>query len=283
MNNKKLISWVALIAGLAVFSGCFGQPGPKFNLRYTSPMPGAVSKGSVAVQIVDQRPSDKGGVKKNLIGQETNLMGRPISNIYSNQGEEPTTILKKLVSESLASAGYQPVGPMVGVPTLTVALTSFWLTGLKTYTMTLNANLSLSGGSGGTWSEVLAAVGNSTTMGLNFRASIEAGYQTMLNTAVTQLVQKFNGPAFQAAVGTPGAPPPTAPAVAPATAPAAPATAPAAPAAVECKLNSDCPIGQHCSANTCIYECREDRDCSDNQVCDTQNGTCKKAKKKKSK
>ncbi len=164
MNNIKLIFFVALIAGLAVFSGCGPPRGPVGKpLYYTSPLPGAVSKGSVAVQIVDQRPGNQGGVKKRYIGQyvKPDLFGPSKFNLYASESTEPTILMKKLVSECLASAGYQPVEPMVGVPTLTVAMTSFWASGFTSTSLTLNANLSLSGGSGGTWMDNLAATGSS--------------------------------------------------------------------------------------------------------------------------
>ena len=276
MKNKNYVSLVVLIAVSVFVSGCIPHGGIRskntFNLRWTSPMPAAASKGDVAIQVVDQRSGNQGGTTSLLIGKDTSVVQ---SKLWAPAGQEPPTVIKKLVSEALASAGYRPVEPMAGVPTVTVALTSFWTTGFNKYTMTLNANLSLSGGLGGPWSAILMSQSNIQTTVVDFKNNFERGYKEMLDKAVTQLVQHFQSAAFQMAAGATAVPAPTAPAP---TAPAA--TAPAAPltsAVVECKLNSDCPIGKHCSANTCIYECREDRDCATNQVCNTQKGTCETA------
>ncbi|MCC7536923.1 MAG: hypothetical protein IT379_11950 [Deltaproteobacteria bacterium] len=36
----------------------------------------------------------------------------------------------------------------------------------------------------------------------------------------------------------------------------------------ECRLNSDCQMGQVCRAGRCVVECREDRDCEPGNLCD---------------
>ncbi len=38
-------------------------------------------------------------------------------------------------------------------------------------------------------------------------------------------------------------------------------------AAVECRLNSDCPAPQRCDDGACVPECREDRDCRIGEIC----------------
>lgn len=40
----------------------------------------------------------------------------------------------------------------------------------------------------------------------------------------------------------------------------------------ECRLNSDCPVGERCADGACLPECREDRDCPTPETCEV--GVC---------
>lgn len=42
----------------------------------------------------------------------------------------------------------------------------------------------------------------------------------------------------------------------------------------DCRLNSDCPVGNYCQGGRCTFDCREDRDCEGGLACNSQNGRC---------
>ncbi len=44
--------------------------------------------------------------------------------------------------------------------------------------------------------------------------------------------------------------------------------------AKDCRLNSDCPVGNYCQDGRCSFDCREDRDCEGGLTCNNQNGRC---------
>ncbi len=44
--------------------------------------------------------------------------------------------------------------------------------------------------------------------------------------------------------------------------------------AKDCRLNSDCPVGNYCQEGRCTFDCREDRDCEGGLTCNNQNGRC---------
>ncbi|MFH1434387.1 MAG: hypothetical protein ABIJ56_01600 [Pseudomonadota bacterium] len=220
MKKKITISLIAVLAlCLLVFAGC----APRYNLLYTSPPAGAMNQGDIAVEVVNQRPGDKGGANPFMLGQVRNAFGVPIRKLIAREDREPTVLVKTMVSECMAAAGYRPVEPTAGIPKVTVALTSFWCDGYTNYTMTMNANMTLANadGSGATWAETLVAVGNRTI--IMHEKELENGFQMMLNNAVTQLIQKFQSPQFKNAIASMTAPAlvPTPPATAPAPTPPA--------------------------------------------------------------
>ena len=53
-----------------------------------------------------------------------------------------------------------------------------------------------------------------------------------------------------------------------------PSTYQQAPPEAECRMNSDCDVGNYCSDGMCTADCREDRDCSSGETCNTANGRC---------
>ncbi len=221
MKKKPGISLIALLAlCLAVFAGC----APRYNLPYTNPSPGAMNQGDIAVEVVNQRAGDKGGANPFLLGHVRNAFGIPIRKLIAREDREPAALIKTMVSECLANAGYRPVEPTAGIPKITVALTSFWCDGYMNYTMTVNANMTLANadGSGATWADTLVAVGNRTI--IMHEKELENGFQMMLNNAVSQLIQKFQSQQFKNALALLSAP-------APAPTPPAPAPAPTPPAA----------------------------------------------------
>ena len=220
MKSKLTISLIAAVALLlAAIAGC----APRYNLPYTSPQPGAMNQGDIAVEVVNQRPTDKGGTEPFLLGHVRNAFGMPIRKIIAREDREPTALMKTMVSECLAASGYRPVEPTAGIPKITVAITSFWCDGYTNYTMTTNATLTLSqaDGSGAAWSDTLVAVGNRTI--IMHEKELDNGFQMMLNNAVTQLIQKFQSPQFKTALASMAVPAvaPTPPAAAPAPTPPA--------------------------------------------------------------
>ena len=220
MKKQLTISLISVFAlCLAAFAGC----APRYNLPYTIPSPGAMNQGDIAVEVVNQRPGDKGGANPFLLGHVRNAFGMPIRKIIAREDREPTALLKTMVSECLANAGYRPVEPAAGIPQVTVSLTSFWCDGYRNYTMTMNANMTLSNadGSGAAWAESLVAVGNRTI--IMHEKELDNGFKMMLNNAVSQLIQKFQSPQFKNALAsmTAPVPAPTPPATAPAPTPPA--------------------------------------------------------------
>ena len=286
-----MIFWLGFTCVPMVFAGCMIRA--QFNLRYTSPAPSAEQRGSLAVQVIDGRMPGRGGANSLLIGQGTNDFGVVVSSVLAAPGQEPVPVVENLVRETVAHTGYAAVAPGPGVPTLTVTVTSFWLSNAAgTYMMSFEANATLSQGAGSPpiWSNTLTGQGTNRIPRGDFHPAVEGGFQMMLDDAVRNLTQLIQSPEFQTAyvqmsmggqMPVPATPPTVPPAVPPTAPPAVPPQAtppaPSSPATggqAQCQLNSDCPVGQHCAGGACNLQCRENRDCSNNMTCNIQNGRC---------
>lgn len=82
----------------------------------------------------------------------------------------------------------------------------------------------------------------------------------MGSNAVTEAALWLSRAAQQARTGSPS--------------PTSPGATPSYETSGECRMNSDCEVGQFCGNGVCTTECRENRDCLSGQTCNTQNGRC---------
>ncbi len=108
-----------------------------FELSYTKPSNLPAGGKPVVLILLDKRPQDHGGSEPMSVGNVRNAYGMPFSIDVDNP--VPAKTIKSLVSDSLKSAGYEPVQEGQNAPELTATITNMWFDGYVGY----NANLAI--------------------------------------------------------------------------------------------------------------------------------------------
>jgi hypothetical protein len=180
---------------LALLAGCGAT-----HIAY-KPMAGSApsAKASVALQVVDERPADKGGTDKMQVGQVRGSYGIP-SSVKDASADAATKSVTDATTDALRQAG---VGVQDGGKyTLVATVKHFWMDGFHGYKATVTVQYALQDAAGKTlWSkEVAGGAGGA----LIFK-SPESMAQDMFGNALTDLATKateeFKSADFQKALG----------------------------------------------------------------------------------
>jgi hypothetical protein len=154
--------------------------------------------GSVALQVVDERPADKGGEDKNQVGQVRGSYGIP-SAVKDASPDVATRTVSEATTDALRQAG---VAVKDGsTHTLVATIKHYWMDGLAGYKATVLVQYALKDGSGKVlWTKDVSGGAG----GALFFKSGESMAQDMFGNALTDLANKaaaeFKTPAFQNAL-----------------------------------------------------------------------------------
>jgi hypothetical protein len=196
MNGKTtgMTSAIAAIVSLAV-AGC-GATKIAYN-----PMPGGAPapKAAVTLKVVDERPADKGGSEKALVGQVRGSYGIP-AGVSDSSPDVATRTVAEATTDALKQAGVG-VGSG-GSRTLVATVKHYWMDGFTGYKATVTVQYALEDASGKVlWTkDVSGGAGGA----LVFK-SAQSMAQDMFGSALSDLAKKaaedFKSPEFQKALG----------------------------------------------------------------------------------
>jgi hypothetical protein len=190
--RKTSLAIGAPIAALVLLAGCGAT-----KIAYT-PLPGTppASSASVALKVVDDRPGDKGGTNKALVGQVRGSYGIP-ADVTDSTPDVASRTVTEATTDALKQAG---VGAGGG-KTLVATVKHYWMDGFTGYKATVTVNYALEDASGKVlWSkDVTGSAGGA----LVFK-SAQSMAQDMFGTALSDLAKKaeaeFKSAEFQKAL-----------------------------------------------------------------------------------
>lgn len=194
MSALRWIRSAGVVGAVLLVAGCGAT-----KIAY-KPMDGAAPAAakSVALQVVDERPADKGGTEKAQVGQVRGSYGIP-SAVKDSSPTVATTTVTDAVTDALKQAG---VGVQAGSKeTLVAAVQHYWMDGMAGYKATVTVKYTLQDASGkALWTkDVSGGAGGA----LIFK-SAESMAQDMFANALTDMAKKsaeeFKSPAFQSAL-----------------------------------------------------------------------------------
>jgi hypothetical protein len=169
------------------------------KIAYT-PLPGSppAASASVALKVVDERPAEKGGSNKALVGQVRGSYGIP-ADVTDSTPDVASRTVTEATTDALKQAG---IGVAAGGgKTLIATVKHYWMDGFTGYKATVTVNYALQDASGKVlWSK---DVSGSAGGALVFK-SAQSMAQDMFGTALTDLAKKaeaeFKSAEFQKAL-----------------------------------------------------------------------------------
>ena len=193
----RVTNWIGSAAALTAMLLLAGCGATKIAYK---PMDGSAPAAakSVALQVTDERPADKGGSEKAQVGQVRGSYGIP-SAVKDSSPTVATTTVTDAVTDALKQAG---VSVQAGAKeTLVAAVQHYWMDGMAGYKATVTVKYTLQDASGkALWTkDVSGGAGGA----LIFK-SAESMAQDMFANALTDMAKKssedFKSSAFQTAV-----------------------------------------------------------------------------------
>jgi hypothetical protein len=172
---------------LIALTGCANG----MRLAYTKPTMAESKKGKLSVSISDQRVANRGGENPLVVGQARNAVGMPFA-IKAAPNREPTQVVKELIADCLAAAGYEVVGGDADAPQLDAVLKVFWSDGYQHSRMAMVVPMELKRHetSAPIWRYTLDINTGFTWRSAGF-SQFNRGFDNMLNTAKDRLIEQF--------------------------------------------------------------------------------------------
>lgn len=188
MKTKTLFQMAGLLC-LIVLMGCANG----MRLAYTKPTVAEPKQGKLSVSITDQRVTGHGGESPLVVGQARNAVGIPFA-IKAAPNREPTKVVKELIADCLAAAGYEVVPADADADTLQLdaVLKVFWSEGYQHSRMAMVVPMELRRHetSAPVWRYNLDINTGFTWRSGGF-SQFNKGFDKMLDTAKERLIEQF--------------------------------------------------------------------------------------------
>ncbi len=185
---------------LTITAFAFGLNGCSITLGYTRPEIKMAGGKPIVLRVMDTRPANEGGEAPDLVGNARNSYGMPYP--IEAKGTPPLEIITDLVSDSLRSAGYDPVEEGKDLPILNVSITNMWFDGYLYYSVILDMNLELKDSSS---SKIIwnTSVGSSRGTGFIWsQADIARLFSRVMNDTLKKMIDLFSDRKFTDAYNT---------------------------------------------------------------------------------
>lgn len=177
------------LLSLTLVAGCTSA------IAYTPPCgkPPAPTK-TIVLRIVDERPADKGGNDKTLVGQVRGSYGIPSSVTDTNPNVVIDTV-SQATADALAQAG---LGVGESSHTLTGTVRQYWLDGFAGYKGTITVAYALADTAGTTvWSKEITAASGDAPIFKSAQAMTQDIFANTLSDLAQRATLEFKSPAFQ--------------------------------------------------------------------------------------
>lgn len=149
---------------------------------------------TIVLRIVDERPAEKGGSDKRIVGQVRGSYGIP-----SSVGDSNPNVVVDSVSQSTADALAQAgVGVGESSHTLTGTVRQYWLDGFAGYKGTITVSYALADAAGTTvWSTEITAASGAAPIFKSAQAMTQDIFGEALSDLAQKAVAEFKSSQFQ--------------------------------------------------------------------------------------
>jgi hypothetical protein len=194
MNLRYLL----LLAGMGIILTTLACSN-SMQLAYPKPPAAGADKGEVSIYVHDERAPDRGGDDPLTVGVARNTFGMPFE-IKAASNREPTMVVRALITDCLAAAGYKVAEASSNAPLLHAILKVFWSDGYQHSRMGLLLPMVLKQdpAAPAQWEHVVD-INTGMTWGMGGFSQFNEGFNKMLEGARNDLIEEFGKPEFTSA------------------------------------------------------------------------------------